>query len=202
MNGIVLIGEPGSGKSTIANALSEKLGWHRLSFAAPLKNEVASLLTMDRYRNKLDAMLDETARAYYLQIIEEMNDPNTKDLYRGILQWWGTQWRRLERDDYWIKQLEYSWNKLIVNQFELPPRIVVDDCRFDNEWEMLHDRGCVLVSLESGETTRPVQAHESEIDWHRWTADLILSYERGPEHQADRIIEHFGLVYQTQRIDV
>lgn len=79
MPGIILIGEPGSGKSTIAEALCQQLAWTRVSFAGPLKDEVAEALTI----------ADEGSDIDFKRIRTEMDDPLTKDFYRGILQWRG-----------------------------------------------------------------------------------------------------------------
>lgn len=180
MQGIVLTGEPGSGKSTIANALSGILGWERRSFAWPLKNEVTVALS---WANGLSSITSQGYEFHRIRV--DMDDPEKKDFYRGILQWWGTEFRRGQDEDYWVKQFDALLHET--------GNYIVDDCRFNNEMKLLKFYGFKFVRLESGETTRSVQAHASEVDWKEWDYDLTLPYERGPVHQANRIITELGL---------
>lgn len=181
MQGIVLTGEPGSGKSTIANALSGILGWERRSFAWPLKNEVTVALSWANGPSSI------TSQGYeFHRIRVDMDDPEKKDFYRGILQWWGTEFRRGQDKGYWVKQFDATLSLI-------QPGYVVDDCRFNNEMKLLKSYDFKFVRLEDGETTRPVRAHASEVDWKTWKYDLALSYERGPVLQAQRIIKELGL---------
>lgn len=186
IRGIALVGEPGSGKSTIAAALCDILAWEKRSFAGPLKDEVAHALASV---NPQEFRVGSRALTYEQRVRQEMDDPATKDRYRTLLQWWGTEYRRAEDANYWIKQFEKS-----VSFGATGGHFVVDDLRFDNEYAILVRYGFKLVRLESGETTRPVQEHASEVDWKSWEPDLTLSYEKGPEHQAQRVIEALELV--------
>ena len=172
--GIALVGQPGSGKSSIADALVRLVGGERLSFAGALKDEVAEALGYA-------GMLYDFHRA-------RMNDPATKDEYRSVLQAWGS-FRRAQDEDYWVR---------IVTAGIKPDQFyVVDDCRYFNEEATLRRYGFKFVLLEPGETTRPLTGeqaeHASEKDWPEFKVDLLLGYERGPEAQAERIARVFGL---------
>ena len=185
IKGFALCGEPGNGKSSITQELATILGWQRRSFAGPLKDEVAYALGSAEL---LTFSTNPRAKVPTKIFRDEMDNPAVKDKYRTILQWWGTEYRRAQDSEYWIKAFEKS-----IQFGATGLRFVVDDCRFNNEYEKLRFYGVRFVLLQPGETTRPVQEHASEMDWKGWQYDLSLTYELGPKHQADRICQFFGL---------
>lgn len=176
---VALLGNPGSGKTSIGDALIELAGGERLSFSHQVKREaVRAMLGVER---RLITPESEE------ELLERMQNPETKDEYRALLQMWGTNFRRVQDPNYWVTKV----SQLIVadagNQ-------VIDDCRFENEYELLNGRGFFFVRLEDGPTTRPMTpeqaAHESESFWRDFPVDLTLSYVTGPERQALRILQH------------
>lgn len=64
MNNIVLIGMPGSGKSTIGVVLAKKLGYHFLD---------SDLLIQDKYDKTLEQLIDEHGDAGFIQIENDVN---------------------------------------------------------------------------------------------------------------------------------
>ncbi len=178
--GIILTGNPGSGKSSVGQAIADKLGWQRLSFAKPLKDEVAYALAITQ-RGLPSTKMYEKIRA-------EMDDPEVKDRYRNILQWWGTEWRRTDDPDYWMRVVQNTLHSNPDTQY------TIDDCRFNNERDMLVSEGFVLVRLSDGPTTRIINKHSSEIDWNTWEPDFTFEYEEGVKYQAQRIIDELRLV--------
>jgi len=186
---IILAGNPGSGKSSIGDALIDLTGGRRLSFAAGVKEEVARVIlaTSDDVR-----MTDRSGQRlieykHVEALVARMNDPETKDQYRAMLQNWGTDVRRAQDPQYWIKQWAKTFNRIREHT-----NIVVDDARFPNEEEALRSNGFYFVRLADGPTTRPMDpaaaVHESESYWPTWDYDLELSYEAGPDFQARRIL--------------
>lgn len=177
IRGIVFVGEPGSGKTSISEELMKMLGWDRLSFAAPLKAEVA--VGLDR----------GDGSGTWLDHLGAMADPKRKDAYRPLLQAWGS-FRRNQDENYWV-------NKLHADMIE-GEHYVIDDCRYWNEYHFLRARGFRFVYLISGKTTRYLTGeqaeHESERDWPGFPIDMSLSYEAGPRNQAERVAERFGLL--------
>ena len=175
VGGVAFIGQPGSGKSSISEELRKILKWDRLSFAAQLRNEVAYALNLRDGRSGLTAWADH---------MDQMADPAAKDKYRPLLQAYGS-FRRAEDPDYWV-------NKALADMEE-GVRYVIDDCRYRNEYEALRARGFKFVHLMPGPTTRPLTleqaAHESERDWPYFLIDIDLTYEAGPRHQAERIVD-------------
>ncbi len=186
---IALVGAPGSGKSSIGDALINLAGGQRLSFAAGVKEEAArvllasdtELVTPNRDGTRMLKQEHEE------RIVERMNHPDTKDEYRRLLQVWGTDYRRADNPNYWVEKWAVTFNAIRENE-----NIVVDDCRFPNEYEALTSNGFYVVRLASGSTTRPqdplAAVHESESYWPEFDVHLELSYKAGPEWQARRIL--------------
>lgn len=175
---IALLGHPGSGKTTIADAWCELTAGVRLGFASAVKDEAAYAIVA------VETHLDEEEREQtYTRIRAEMDDPATKDRYRGILQWWGTDYRRAEDERYWLDRLHARVRTLGA---DVP--IAIDDCRFPNEYDLLRSLGFRFVRLEVGDTTRWMDVdkrlHESEQHWPHFGYDLTLPYEQGPRTQA------------------
>lgn len=179
VQGIVLVGEPGSGKSTIGEALLTLARGFRVSFAGPLKDELAFMLAPN-----LSGVRRTLRRA--------MDDPATKDKYRPLLQALGS-FRRAEDAEYWVR--------MVLARIRDDTFYVIDDCRYANEADALMRLGFKFVRLESGETTRPLEGaqaeHESERDWPSFRVHLVLSYEKGPAHQAGRIARAFGMLEES-----
>jgi hypothetical protein len=184
-----LLGNPGSGKSSIGDALIDLAGGERLSFAAGVKEEAArvilatdpDMLPFDRDGNRV------IEPKHIAHLVARMNDPDTKDEYRRLLQVWGTDFRRGGNPQYWVEQWANRFNEIREEQ-----NIVVDDCRFPNEESALRSNGFYFVRLEDGNTTRDMEEgtalHESESYWPEFVTDLDLSYVRGPVAQARRIL--------------
>jgi hypothetical protein len=180
VKGVVLCGEPGSGKTTIGTAIADKLGWQRVSFAAGIKEELTRMLTSGPYafRN----------RGLARQMRRSMDDPTTKDHVRPLLQALG-EFRRQEDAAYWLR--------FVLRDIKRDGKYVNDDCRHNNEYEALRTLGFVFVRLESGETTRTLEgeqaAHVTEANWPTWDYDLVLHYTKGVDKQAAKIIKEFSL---------
>ena len=171
------MGPPGSGKTTIADALVEMTGGERLSFAQGVKDEiVAAISAIDGPEAGAEALL-------------QMADPETKDGWRALLQAWGTDFRRAQNTHYWLDKLH---SRLTEWRAAAPPLVVVDDCRFPNEYDLLREVGFVFVQLLPGEQTREqtedIAAHESERYWPEFEVDYRLAYEPGPQRQAETLL--------------
>lgn len=129
---IGLSGKIGTGKSAVAKVLEEH-GFVRRSFADALREEVAEALdipiewTRDRKDQRMGGLPDPYPR-------------HTMTL-REILQWHGTDYRRAQDPLYWTAQLD-AWLKAYLGQ-----NVVVDDCRFPDEMDMLLARGGLSVRL-------------------------------------------------------
>lgn len=76
---------------------------------------------------------------------------------RTLLQWWGTDYRRAQDQDYWVKRLQETLDR------DNPEIALVTDVRFPNEADAIKKLGGYLVKVTR--TTKPdvtVPAHPSE----------------------------------------
>ncbi|MBS1722828.1 MAG: hypothetical protein JSS66_07605 [Armatimonadetes bacterium] len=139
-------GKKRSGKDTFYQFLANNpsLTVHRVAFADALKAEV--------YERILQP--DGLAR-------DLMENDDTKERFRTLMQWWGTEYRRqLFRDDYWLVQLANT-----LEQWKDDDCIVVvTDVRFPNEFEFIRSRGGLNVRIERPglDVTGAAGAHPSE----------------------------------------
>jgi hypothetical protein len=118
---VSLLGEAGSGKSTVANYLVKEFGFTRLSLAAPLKEIVrrAFELTEEQVYGDFEA--------------KEKVDPRYNVSPRWLLQRIGTEgMREVFGKDVWIDFL----CRTIFDDLD-GGRYVIDDLRFVNEAERL-----------------------------------------------------------------
>ena len=130
---IAFIGPIGSGKS--ACALSYVLyGGQRMSFASTLRQEVGAAIAFP-------------VNAKAPALVQGMINRDTKEQFRPVLQWWGQYRRNTEGEDYWVQKL--------MDRIDSKPSnliLAVDDCRYFNEYDALHERGFKFVRLADGWT--------------------------------------------------
>jgi hypothetical protein len=135
---IALTGAAGSGKSTAADYLV-RTGWKRVKFAGPLKDMMRALyrgagLPEDQIERRIEGDLKER----HDPLLGAMNTP------RWAMQTLGTEWGR----DLITPGL---WTGIAAARIRAHlsdgDRVVVDDCRFDNEAATIHDLGGKVVQI-------------------------------------------------------
>ncbi len=141
----------GSGKTFAANHLVRQHGFRRIAFADALKLEVFDALWWREFP-KIDDMNTDIVAAvmayktmfpdehfrprslYYIDDQEKLDFINEHKLaLRPLLQWWGTEYRRGQDENYWLSRWYEKTDKALANG----ERIVVDDARFENEFEVI-----------------------------------------------------------------
>ena len=192
MTGQVIVGIAGAigaGKTTFAQRLVEAHSFVRVGFGDALKEEVARTLRRTikahlratrpdiRTRDDLGG-IDETRWDQYIHsALWESRD----EFARSLLQEWGTELRRAEDPDYWVR----AWEHRVVAL----PRVVNDNVRFVNEADAIRRLGGFLIKV-----TRPAWlpqgTHVSESALADWTdydftilndgdlADLVAESDR------------------------
>ena len=152
-----------SGKSTVADYLQDHYGYTRLGFAVALKEEVARGVGCE------PKLLDE--------------EPLRSQI-RPVLQVWGTDFRRGQDPEYWLKQAEAR-----IDAATGP--IVFDDVRFLNEVEMLRAKGFLIIKIDmrlddvlryAGSSDNEISAslhHRSEREWQSAQFDGVIPSRRG-----------------------
>jgi hypothetical protein len=125
---IAFTGRAGSGKSTAAQELIDRHGYIKQPFAGPLKDMCKAMGISNA----------------------EMTDVKVKNMPipsfghkspRHIMQTLGTEWGRNMIDpDIWIN----VWRRKLPFDYK---HIVVDDCRFDNEVQIVKTLGGVVIKV-------------------------------------------------------
>lgn len=151
------VGKIGAGKTTVANYLCSKYGFTRISFADPLK-QIAARVTPG---GKIDKMRD-----------------------RALLQFLGTEYFRSIDPDYWVNQWVRQYNQLLASACFTgqPLNIVVDDCRFPNEQQMLAEHEAIEIRITRPDHLRLAQATDG-LKQHSSEAGL-------PQHP---LMAYYGL---------
>lgn len=136
---VAFTGNAGCGKSTAADVLVE-MGWTRVKFASPLKDMCRALgLTEEQIEGA-----EKERPIDWLGVTP-----------RWIMQTLGTDWgRKLIHPDLWVNMAKARIEQTIGN-------IVVDDCRFENEAQVIRDLGGKVVGIRR-DGTASVGDHESE----------------------------------------
>ena len=134
---IGIAGYKSSGKDTAGSVLTDMFGFEKMSFAAPIKDLVAS--TFDLSRHMLDGTTPESRE------LREQTLPNVfNKTPRFLLQVIGTGFRDLVHQDVWVKIVEEKY-KNSINE-----HVVITDVRFPNEVEMINNHGFVIGIKRQG----------------------------------------------------
>lgn len=164
-----LAGPKRAGKGTAARALTDA-GYQLVSFARPLKDMLIAMGLTERD-------LDEG---------KELPHPLLGGLQpRWAMQSLGTEWmRKLVCQDGWVNIARHR----IAQWRDKGQRVVVDDCRFDNEGVMLRGLGAPIIEItRPGYAYNPV--HASEVGLSRHLIAASIANDRTPEQLRERLWE-------------
>lgn len=125
---IALTGLPRSGKDTVAQHLNWAHGYHKRAFATPLKQAAAILLGREVWEMEGEFGFDREALL-----------PEWGFTTRRFLQYLGTEGLRNFQQDFWIRRMLQSLTGL--------SRVVITDCRFQNEVDLVHELGGTVVQI-------------------------------------------------------
>lgn len=183
---IGIIGNIGSGKDTIAEYLVSKYEYDRDSFAKPLKDAISAIFGWNRFL--LEGQTKES-REWREQVDEwwatRLDIPHLTP--RWILQNWGTEvCRHGFHSDIWIASLE--------KRLSITTKVVISDCRFNNEIDVLKQSGGKIIQvtrgmsshwekhevaaangdLEAIQLLKELGIHESEWAWRSAKPDFVI----------------------------
>ncbi|MBU2722911.1 nucleoside/nucleotide kinase family protein [Acidithiobacillus ferridurans] len=183
-------GPAGCGKDTAADILVSTRGFRKESFATNLYREVSDAfgVSVDRLSNRatkelpmvgLEATLcDDLGFVEVLQHVDPEFDWHKPYSPRQILQWWGTDYRREQDEDYWVRPVRCR-----VLAAQQQDRILRQekswafaDVRRRNEADLAYElSGSVpgaLVVVERD--VEAVAKHKTEAFWATCTPDYRL----------------------------
>ena len=148
----------GSGKDTAALSLIETKGWARFAFADVLKESLKVLFLFSDeqvYGDKKDIVDLRWGRSP-----------------RHLLQWLGTDVLRAQFDENFFTKHALLQ---ITSLLEKHPGVVVTDCRFDNEAELIRKlNGVVIQIVRNTQQRNPEATHTSEAGVSKHLVDTIL----------------------------
>jgi len=151
---IGLSGKIGCGKSYLANYfINENPEYVKMGFADVLKEECSETYN---YFNEWN--YHEEGKG---MVVNHPDLPRKNMTVREILQWHGTDYRRAQDPDYWVRQMI---NVLLME--EIPTGVIIDDVRFVNEAEMIRESGGLLIRIGPYPEWRPGKfaEHKSETE--------------------------------------
>ena len=128
-----LTGLKRAGKSSVANILKDRYGFHVRSFATPIKDMLTELGVPREY--------------VWDPELKEKPVPGFGKSARQMLCTLGTEWgRELVSDDIWVRALETRLTDLEGRD------VVIDDVRFLNEALMIkrQPKGCIVHVVRPG----------------------------------------------------
>lgn len=135
---VAFTGKAGSGKSTAADHLVAR-GWVRVKFADPLKDMMRALLAAS---GMTPAEIERRIEGDLKEQPEPMLAGRTP---RYAMQTIGTEWGRdLIGSGLWIGIAEAQ----ILRRLQAGQNVVIDDCRFDNEADVVRRLGGLIVELQ------------------------------------------------------
>jgi len=143
---IGFVGKKGSGKDTIALFLESKKRFTKYAFAEPLKKACKELFLLNDNQ------------------LYDPNEKETVDLYwnitpRVMLQMIGTDFIRKQFDaNFWIKHFVRWFH---INKAQ---NIVVTDCRFQNEIDIIKELGGIVIKIERKTSIFDDHISEAGID--------------------------------------
>lgn len=178
---IAINGKLGSGKDSFADFAVKYYNYKKLFFAEPLKLEVKSFL--QKYELPFEdkniwGSQEEKEEKLYIQNINEICKSfspfvdfrdkviNGQTTYRYLLQWWGTDYRRVMCDnDYWTKKF--------IEEASKYEKVVCSDLRFVNEYEtIISNNGICIKVIRDNNFKSDTALHISETaldhieDWY------------------------------------
>ena len=100
---------------------------------------------------------------------ERLDDHTTKEFFRPVLQWWGTEFRRelnIEEysgdQNYWVDKVKNS--VLSLPKTEKINIICISDVRFLSECEMIKSIGGYVVNIKRNTNSKNLHPSETSLE--------------------------------------
>lgn len=175
---LALIGKMFSGKTTAARYLVDTYNFHHLSFGDGVKENAAAML--NAFCEEEDLPPNWT--------LDTINANKANPIVRHLLQFTGGEiGRQLIGDEYmWIDKVLSKVGKIEAKTPEA--NIVIDDCRYENEYDVLKAAGFTIVRVQQSDLNRmtlmqkrypntwqAVASHPSETSLDNHSTDAIIN---------------------------
>jgi hypothetical protein len=180
-----IMGKARSGKDTIAKTIIEAYGSKynikRYAFADALKEEIRDREMELCLRFGVKPDVDQDGR------------------WRSLMQFWGTDFRRAQDPNYWIKRVSAKLD------IENPAIAIITDVRFRNEAHWILDRGGYIVKVERHNFVdlSVDSGHSSETDldfFTDWFAKIQCNDGEAEQLKKDAIIVFDMLVEELDLV--
>lgn len=175
-------GKMRSGKSTACQIVREELG------------DVAHINMKDGLVKEIKDRFPHVLREILLIEGEAVHDVN--DLFvqkppimRALLQNYGTEVRRKDKEDYWVQ----IWKSSV--SYSKSEHVVTDDVRFLNEAEAVHAMGGKIIRIIRPDV-QDTSTHQSEIEMDKIEADYTITVGPG---ELDKLKEELQKIIQEYK---
>ncbi len=203
---IGLAGPAGSGKDTAADLLITHCGFVKTAFADALRCEVADafgieplyLIRRETKEHPMSSLALSKCRAdgfvgrmlinHHAQgVALDLDAPRSP---RQIMQWWGTDYRRAQAPDYWIRQTSARIS-YTIGAHHLSNRFIITDCRFQDEVTMVRNHGGLIWQIKRPGCDVPDGSHVSETTGEAFKPDAVIDNSAGIEELQERVLGTF-----------
>lgn len=194
---IGLTGPAGAGKDTVADLLTHTQGWAKMAFADALRAEVVASfgVPLDHLTNPhtkehpiSSLALAKCSTPDFLTAVDAVHrvfggmNRKTPRSPRQILQWWGTEYRRRQDPQYWIK---FATHRMLwVLDVNRTPGLVVTDVRFENEAAAIRKLGGVIWQVQRPGLAHVEGGHASAVTGAEFAPDLVVDNSGDLPHLA------------------
>jgi hypothetical protein len=136
-----ILGLKGSGKDTIGNYLIENYNFEKIAYAGALKDAICCIFGWDR--NMMEGATEESRE--WREKVDEYWGFSPREMMQRI----GTDlFRKQIKDDIWIKSLKLKLEKMTQGPFKMKTNVVITDCRFNNEIDLIKEKGGIIILVE------------------------------------------------------
>lgn len=187
-------GFAGVGKDTLGDVLVQDLGYVKFSFSDALYLEVSAAFDIaieylkDRaHKERVTGylMLARCRDGEFQRRLMHMAGLQIPHSPRDILQWWGTEYRREQDPDYWVKRARDFYRQQIAAGVH---GLVNCSVRFRNEAEWIRSEGGAVVRIQ-----RPgvgaVNAHVSDKPLPMEYVTVEIANDGRPEDLMGKLLK-------------
>lgn len=175
----------------IVDARNGQYDVRRYSFAGALKREVNEAAEKAGGMLGLYGSLDFPTWVRY-DANADMTDPECPlGKQRDLLQWWGTDFRRKQNPNYWVRLMDSQIKK------ENPQFALISDMRFFNEaYWVKACHGCTVKVVRHGWSDLSINStHVSEKELDNYSFDVVLTVMDGALDELRReAVQIFDMV--------